>query len=111
MAIVESSVGRSPLETLIPASLEHEEAEEFEQDQTDKSPVPEGISDKDWLLQQISNVNVARDLPQDILDHIGRVVTDEYQLDKQSRADWEDKAEQAMKYVLQDAEPKQYPFP
>ena len=112
MATIQTSVGDSPLHALIPSALEHDEKEEFEhKPDIVETPEHDGVTDEDWLKEQISNTNVARDLHSEILDRIGGLVVDEYDLDKRSRSDWEDKAERAMAYVMQDAEPKQYPFP
>lgn len=112
MAIVESSVGASPLKALIPADIIEAEQDEFEAEDTAVAvPTHEGMSDADWLKEQVGNTNVARGLAQETLNHLGMLVVEEYEIDKQSRAEWEEKAQEALKYVLQDQEPKQYPFP
>lgn len=113
MAIIETSVGQSPLSALVPpGDLREKEREEYDDEPT-RALVPEhrDVTDKAWLLEQISNQNVARLFGLELLDHIGRLVTDEYRIDKLSRADWESKAEIAVAIVTQKIEPKQYPFP
>jgi len=55
--------------------------------------------------------NIAKLLKKDDLGIIGRDVVDTYEVDKQSRATWEKKMEDATKLALQLTEPKSYPWP
>lgn len=66
--------------------------------------------DKDRLVRWIDNFNIARHLDRMTLDAIGTQVVREYELDEQSRAEWKDQAECALKFATQKAEPKQYPW-
>jgi len=66
---------------------------------------------KDFLVGQIDDVNLARNYAPDVLDKLGMLVLFEYNIDNNSRADWTDKAEKAMKFALQVTEEKQYPWP
>ena len=63
------------------------------------------------LIDQIDDINLARYLDDDELDQIGMKVVEEYRIDENSRNDWCQKAEMAMKFAIQDAQPKQYPWP
>lgn len=55
--------------------------------------------------------NVAGDLEEDIAGEIASRVIEEYDIDKGSRADWEDEAHAAMDAVLQKIETKNHPWP
>jgi len=66
---------------------------------------------KDFLVKQIDKVNLAENYAQDVLDKLGQLVIFEFNIDENSRSDWKDKAEKAMKFATQEAEEKQYPFP
>lgn len=55
--------------------------------------------------------NVAFDVDEDISNQIATRVVEEYQIDKTSRADWEEEARLAMDAVLQKTEAKSHPFP
>src|SRR6266571_7736121 len=66
------------------------------------------------LAQWINDPNIAKDLQErdpSLLDAIGERVMREYRIDDNSRADWKDKAGRAMKAMMQDGKPKQYPWP
>lgn len=54
--------------------------------------------------------NIAALLSDDELKTIGYDVDREYDIDKRSRADWEDSAKKAMDVALQVRQPKNYPF-
>lgn len=71
----------------------------------DDSPV------KQFLIEQIDRVNLAENYAPDVLDKLGQLVLFEFNIDENSRADWKDKAEKAMKFATQEAEEKQYPWP
>lgn len=62
------------------------------------------------LAEWEKSPNIAGDLEKDVLSAIAARVTDEYEIDKTSRADWEEEARLAMEAVLQKAEVKNYPF-
>lgn len=64
-----------------------------------------------FLIDQIDNINLARDMTQEALDTIGQDVVREYNIDKISRAEWKDNAEKALAFATQEAEEKQYPWP
>ena len=57
------------------------------------------------------HMNVADKLDSDELEKIGFTVTKEYDLDRNSRKEREEKMERAMEMALQVAEVKNYPFP
>lgn len=54
--------------------------------------------------------NIAEDLDHEELDKIGLNVRREYDIDKNSRSDWEASANKAMDVALQVREPKNWPF-
>lgn len=66
---------------------------------------------KQFLVDQIDETNLAEDYAQDVLDKLGQLVVFEFNIDENSRSDWKDKAEKAMKFALQEAEEKVYPWP
>ena len=66
---------------------------------------------KDFLVSQIDQVNLAENYAPDVLDKLGQLVVFEFNIDENSRSDWKDKAEKAMKFATQEAEEKQYPWP
>lgn len=90
---------------------ELERQEESDQDTPDEPLRDEDLSPKDNLLQFIDNINLARDLDQSTLDKLGGLVVEEFDIDDNSRSDWKDKAEKAMKFAVQEIQQKQYPWP
>ena len=66
---------------------------------------------KDFLVDQIDQINLAENYAPDVLAKLGQLVSFEYEIDENSRSDWKDKAEKAMKFATQEAEEKQYPWP
>jgi chaperonin GroES len=62
------------------------------------------------LVEWIDNANIARDIDQQTLETLGNLVVDEYEIDEQSRSEWKSEAESALKFAVQKAEPKQYPW-
>jgi len=66
---------------------------------------------KEFLVGQIDQVNLAENYSPGVLDKLGQLVIFEFDIDENSRSDWKDKAEKAMKFATQDAEEKQYPWP
>jgi chaperonin GroES len=71
----------------------------------------EDIPVKKFLIDQIDQINLAENYPPDVLDRLGQLVLYEFNIDENSRSDWKDKAEKAMKFATQDTEEKQYPWP
>jgi chaperonin GroES len=69
------------------------------------------IPAKQFLVDQIDETNLAEDYAPDVLDKLGQLVVFEFNIDENSRSDWKDKAEKAMKFALQEAEEKVYPWP
>lgn len=61
-----------------------------------------------WGLQQSQNIDALLD--EETSDRIGREVVQGYTTDKQSRSDWEDRMENAIKLALQMVENKNYPW-
>nr|QBM02673.1 hypothetical protein [uncultured archaeon] len=83
----------------------------------------DGLSEEDGrasegerILEQLARwsaedaINVWSEFDADTLSQIGARVVDEWQLDRTSRADWEQEARLAMAAVLQKTESKNYPF-
>ena len=66
---------------------------------------------KQFLVEQIDQINLAENYGQDVLDKLGQLVLFEFNIDDTSRDDWKSKAEKAMKFATQEAEEKQYPWP
>ncbi len=62
---------------------------------------------KDW----IEDNNIAKSLDDETLGMLAQLVVREYEIDEESRSEWKDEAEQALKFATQEAEPKQYPWP
>ena len=63
------------------------------------------------LIDQVDDINLARYIDDQTLDTIGQQCLREYEIDSNSRKDWEDKARKAMKFAMQKTEPKTYPWP
>jgi chaperonin GroES len=61
----------------------------------------------DWIVSQ----NIAETLDQTVLDEIGQKVIRGYDVDKDSRSDWEKSMESAMKVARQVKEAKSFPWP
>lgn len=55
--------------------------------------------------------NLAEEFSEEELDYIGETVGDWYQIDKDSRSEWESRYDGALKLALQIAEEKSYPWP
>ncbi|MGB1214600.1 MAG: hypothetical protein ACPG4X_14645 [Pikeienuella sp.] len=75
-----------------------------EERETDRQPI-------EILSEYIESDNIADMLDDTQLGEIGRKVVDEFEIDKQSRADWEQDNKDAMDLALQVAEKKNYPWP
>lgn len=63
------------------------------------------------LAELDGQVNVIEAFPKQDIDALGFQAAEEYQIDRESRAEWETIAREAMKAMLQDKRPKNYPFP
>jgi chaperonin GroES len=89
------------------------EGEDPEVEPEDRSPAlkrPKG-SLYEVLVEQIDDSNIARYLDGEILDQIGATIVEDFQIDENSRKDWWDRAEKAVKFATQVAEQKQFPWP
>src|SRR5580704_2385636 len=86
------------------------ESEDAEQDNGTYGR-PEDSSIKEFLVSQIDEVNLAENYAPDVRDKLGQLVVFEFNIDENSRSDWKDKAEKAMKFATQEAEEKTYPWP
>ena len=92
--------------------------ETFDELLDEGEPAPEGgeTSEAERILDQLAEwsaedaVNIADRFDSNTLSQIGARVVDEWQLDRNSRADWELEARLAMAAVLQKTESKNYPF-
>jgi hypothetical protein len=62
-----------------------------------------------WELQKSDNIEPL--LGEELSDEIGRAVYESYEIDKQSRSDWEERMENAIKLALQIVEKKSVPWP
>lgn len=65
---------------------------------------------KKYLVGQIDVVNLAENYSEGVLDTLGALVVSEFDIDENSRSDWKEKAEKAMKFATQEAEEKTYPW-
>lgn len=63
-----------------------------------------------WLIDNISKVNIAKDLPESKRDEIASRVVRGYNIDLNSRKEWESKANEGLKIARQVTEKKNYPF-
>ena len=93
-----------------PAPISDTEAEETQSDDGSYGR-SEDIPVVEYLVSQIDEVNLAKRYAPDVLDKLGQLVVFEYNIDENSRSDWKDKAEKAMRFATQEAEEKQYPWP
>lgn len=62
------------------------------------------------LITLLNSTNVAQELDDDLLQKIGLKVTETYEDDKASRADWEDMNEEYLKLATQVVSDKSYPW-
>ena len=84
-----------------------------------KAPEPEEIARlKRWadspniaMIGRGENDEGDVEIPDDVLSKLGMAVAHEYDIDKNSRAEWEGQTREAMKLAMQIAETKQYPWP
>lgn len=63
------------------------------------------------LLEFHAMENIADHLSEDKLIDIGRKVVDDYEVDEDSRADWRERNQEALRLAAQVVEPKNYPWP
>lgn len=63
------------------------------------------------LGQLLVSDNIAEELTQDELDSLGAEIFHNYTLDKESRAEWEQRTEEAMQLALQVVKEKSFPWP
>ncbi len=88
-----------------------------EEEDREQDPGPDDVaprrrgSDKQNLVDQIEDFNLARHIHQDTLSTLGMLVCREYEIDENSRAEWKEETEKALKFATQQAETKQYPWP
>ncbi len=99
---------REDADTLLDTEDEAEEEEKPEREVRERRL--EGTL-RDRLIAQVEDINLARYLTDDELDQIGMDAVREFDIDENSRADWVDKAEKAMRYATQDAQKKEFPWP
>ena len=88
-----------------------DEDREEEVEERKKAPKPDTGSLLANLLLQIDDINLARYMDQADLDQIGAEVVEQYRIDENSRADWLQKAEKALRFAMQETKPKQFPWP
>lgn len=118
MSFIESSTRPSPLAQAsnfapdpdqdAPMQTGEDGADEEAPGQDEEEKLPTLAQD---LIDKIDEINLARDIDQQVLDEIGMTVIREYEIDENSRAAWRDKADEAMKFALQLTTEKQYPWP
>lgn len=63
------------------------------------------------ILEQLDKLNIADDLDEDQLNKIGSDVVHGYEVDLESRYDWEDRYDSWMDLAMQKVEEKQFPWP
>lgn len=91
----------------------HDDEEDSEDDIDPRTPKErqDAGTAMENLISYAGDINLARYLDDIELSAIGMQVVREYNIDKQSRSEWEEKAMKAMKFATQDPQPKQYPWP
>lgn len=75
---------------------------------TDEKKKFKGI---DWLFANMEKDNLVPDLDEDTVNAIGRQVVGGYEIDLQSRKDWQDQTEEGIKIAKQITEKKTFPWP
>ena len=100
-----------PLESEQPSNTP--DAAEAEETQPDDGTYgrSEDIPVVEYLVGQIDEVNLAERYAPDVRDKLGQLVVFEFNIDENSRSDWKEKADKAMKFATQEAEEKTYPWP
>jgi len=69
------------------------------------------VKNADWLRANITRLNIAEDMDRYELDRIGQVVVRGYDIDKESRKDWEDLTQQGLDIAMQKRVDKTSPWP
>lgn len=90
------------------------DAEDYGQEpeqETDIGDDDQPVDIKAKLVEQIDNINLARDIDKQTLDTIGSLVVREFTVDDNSRAEWKDEAQKALDFATQKSIEKQYPWP
>lgn len=90
---------------LLPAEALEPEVDDYEYE------VDGGEESWQILLRYIQMDNIAEELDDDVLGNLGAKVRREYDIDKASRAEWEDRMDKAMDLAMQVAGEKSYPWP
>ena len=67
--------------------------------------------DDEVLIKYARSSNIASDLDNEVLSAIGQKVHQGYEIDVESRSEWTQKMDKAMKMALQVSEPKSTPWP
>lgn len=105
--VSDADLGPAHAEDFLPG----EDEDEFADEPAERPAVKEeGETDQAFLTRICDDINIARSLPQEVLDEIGQLVVREYDIDKLSRDDWADKAQNALNFATQKTVPKNYPF-
>lgn len=76
-----------------------------------KSGEPRPRADLSRLMELMDSDNIAADLTEDELGRLGDKVKREFEVDLNSRADWEETHKEALELARQKVEPKNYPWP
>lgn len=116
---IQSSTESPLLAAMMPAQAAPAPASPVEPPVDDEEPEsqntgygrPTDIPVKQFLVDQIGKSNLADNFSPTVLDRLGGQVVEEFNIDENSRSEWKDKAEKAMKYALQVLEAKIYPWP
>lgn len=92
-----------------PAGIQHGA---YQSDRVNQPIETEGSTEmiKISLEKILKSRNVADHIPREKLDHIGQWVVDNYNTDRQSRVEWEQRNEEAIKLALQVVEVKSFPW-
>ena len=88
-----------------------DDQEDQEVEELPRVRAPRTGSLKKRLIDQIDEVNIARQIDDQTLREIGMAVCQEFEIDENSRKGWVDDAEKAMKFAMQKSEPKEFPWP
>lgn len=112
MNYTESSVGQS--KNQFEALNSQEMSPELDDSERDGDLEPseeQNVNIAENLISQIDEINIANNIDQQKLDEIGQLVCREYEVDENSRSDWRENTEKALKFANQETEEKQYPWP
>jgi len=110
LALVESSLPvlsrPGDTDTLIEPD---EDGDGLEEQRPFKAEPPADV--KKQLVDWIDNHNIARDVDPRLLGELGMLVVREFDIDDNTRGEWKQEAEEALKFATQVATEKQYPWP